>query len=134
MVGDILFYESGPQKSLKTLEDSPLLVLISGLDLVRFYLIEYRVVYSNINSFCMQSSSDGLSMSLELFQHWLFGNIDGYGSGSDWESASIVRVIVAGNVVYWLLKKTDLCYFGPARQLDPNNTGSQRENSSNSCS
>ncbi|CAD7086276.1 unnamed protein product [Hermetia illucens] len=78
MVDDILFYESGPQKSLKTLEDSPLLVLISGLDL---------------------SSSDGLSMSLELFQHWLFGNIDGYGSGSDWESASIVRVIVAGNSI-----------------------------------
>lgn len=33
-VEDFLFYESGPQKSLKDLTQSPLLVIISGLDQV----------------------------------------------------------------------------------------------------
>lgn len=38
-------------------------------------------------------------MSLELFQQWLFGNIDSFDKTDDMEAASIVRVIVAGNSV-----------------------------------
>lgn len=34
-VEDFLFYESGPQRSLKSLTESPLLVLVSGLDQVQ---------------------------------------------------------------------------------------------------
>lgn len=33
-VDDYLFYESGPQRPLKDLSESPLLVLVSGLDQV----------------------------------------------------------------------------------------------------
>lgn len=38
-------------------------------------------------------------MSLELFQQWIYGNINGFSHGRDWEAASIVRIIVAGNSV-----------------------------------
>lgn len=38
-------------------------------------------------------------MSLELFQQWLFGNIDSFDKSNDSEAASIVRIIVAGNSV-----------------------------------
>lgn len=38
-------------------------------------------------------------MSLELFQQWLFGNIDNFNKTDDLEAASIVRIIVAGNSV-----------------------------------
>lgn len=47
----------------------------------------------------MQSSIDDFSMSLELFQQWLFGNIDSFDKSNDSEAASIVRIIVAGNSV-----------------------------------
>lgn len=38
-------------------------------------------------------------MSLELLQQWIYGNLDSFQESSDWESASIVRVIVAGNSI-----------------------------------
>lgn len=38
-------------------------------------------------------------MSLELFQQWLFGNIDNFNKTDDAEAASIVRIIIAGNSV-----------------------------------
>lgn len=38
IVEDYLFYESGPQRSLSDLSESPLLVLISGLDQVSIHL------------------------------------------------------------------------------------------------
>lgn len=38
-------------------------------------------------------------MSLELFQQWVLGNLDGFGQSRDYEAASIVRVIIAGNSV-----------------------------------
>lgn len=78
MVDEHLFYECGPQKSLKDLSTSPLLVLISGLD---------------------QSSTNDFTMSLELFQQWLYGNLIGGDSSSDFEAANIVRIIVAGNSI-----------------------------------
>lgn len=38
-------------------------------------------------------------MSLELFQQWIYGNLDTFDNTFDWESASIVRIIVAGNSI-----------------------------------
>lgn len=73
-----LFYECGPQKPLKELNESPLLVLISGLD---------------------QSATHDFTLSLELFQQWMFGNLCGVGNSVDFEAANIVRVIVAGNSI-----------------------------------
>lgn len=35
-------------------------------------------------------------MSLELLQQWIFGNLEGFGDSRDFEAASIVRIIVAG--------------------------------------
>uniref|UniRef100_A0AAG5DK48 DNA polymerase delta subunit 2 n=1 Tax=Anopheles atroparvus TaxID=41427 RepID=A0AAG5DK48_ANOAO len=82
-VEDFIFYEGGPQKPLKPLDSSPLLVLISGLN---------------------QSAAHDFSMSLELFQQWIFGNMEGFGHGHDWEAASIVRIVIAGNSVKATLK------------------------------
>lgn len=78
MVDDHLFYESGPQKPLKDLTSSPLLVLISGLD---------------------QSATHDFSMSLEIFQQWLYGNLLNHDKDFDFEASNVVRVIVAGNSV-----------------------------------
>ena len=77
MVEDHLFYGGGPQKPLKVLKESPLLVIISGLN---------------------QTASTDISMPMELFQHWVFGNILGL-DDQDVEAASIVRIIIAGNSV-----------------------------------
>lgn len=38
-------------------------------------------------------------MSLELFQQWLYGNLEGIGCTNDIEAANVVRVIVAGNSI-----------------------------------
>lgn len=78
MVEDHLFYECGPQKPLKDLTSSPLLVLISGLD---------------------QSATHDFTMSLELFQQWLYGNLPNNDKDFDFEASNVVRVIVAGNSV-----------------------------------
>ncbi|XP_055677862.1 DNA polymerase delta subunit 2 [Lutzomyia longipalpis] len=74
-VDEILFYECGPQESLKTLDNSPSIVLISGLNMTH---------------------ADNLAMPLEILQQWLFGNWFG---GSGFDPQSVVRVIVAGNSV-----------------------------------
>lgn len=78
VVEDHLFYESGPQTPLKDLTSSPLLVLVSGLD---------------------QSATHDFTMSLELFQQWLYGNLPNDGKDLDFEASNVVRVIVAGNSV-----------------------------------
>lgn len=75
---DFVFYECGPQKSLTELSTSPLLVLVSGLD---------------------QSATHDFSLSLELFQQWLYGNLPNIDNGFDFEASNVVRVIVAGNSV-----------------------------------
>ncbi|XP_058123972.1 DNA polymerase delta subunit 2 isoform X1 [Anopheles ziemanni] len=82
-VEDFIFYEGGMQKPLKPLESSPLLVLMSGLN---------------------QSAANDFSMSLELLQQWVFGNMEGFGQDHDWEAASIVRIVIAGNSVKASLK------------------------------
>lgn len=78
MVEDHLFYECGPQKPLKDLSSSPLLVFISGLD---------------------QSSTHDFTMTLELFQQWLYGNLLNNDKEFDFEASNVVRVIIAGNSV-----------------------------------
>lgn len=78
VVEDHLFYECGPQKPLNDLSSSPLLVLVSGLD---------------------QSATHDFTMSLDLFQQWLYGNLTYMDMDYDFEAANIVRVIVAGNSV-----------------------------------
>lgn len=78
-VEDTLFYECGPQKPLSSLSSTPLLVLISGLD----------------QSACVTD----FSISLEMFQQWLYGNLPNFDGEEDFEAANIVRVIVAGNSV-----------------------------------
>uniref|UniRef100_A0A2M4ALT6 DNA polymerase delta subunit 2 n=2 Tax=Anopheles triannulatus TaxID=58253 RepID=A0A2M4ALT6_9DIPT len=82
-VEDYLFYEGGPQKPLKSLDSSPLLVLISGLN---------------------QTAANDCSLSLELLQQWLFGNLEGVGQSQDWEAASVARIVIAGNSVKATLK------------------------------
>lgn len=78
LVEDHLFYESGPQTSLKDLTTDPVLVLLSGLD---------------------QSASNDFMISLELFEQWLYGNLPNSLEDSNFESSNVVRVIVAGNSV-----------------------------------
>lgn len=77
-VDDCVFYECGPQKPLSTLSTSPLIVLISGLD---------------------QSSMHDFSVSLELFQQWLYGNLPNVFGEPDFEASNVIHVIVAGNSV-----------------------------------
>lgn len=78
MVEDHLFYECGPQKPLEDLTSSPLLVFVSGLN---------------------QSATHDFSLSLELFQQWLYGHLTNVGMDFDFEASNVVRVIVAGNSV-----------------------------------
>ncbi|KAH8301897.1 hypothetical protein KR044_000460 [Drosophila immigrans] len=72
-VEDILFFESGPQKSLTMGSSHTKLVLVSGLD---------------------QLQSHNYVDALNMFQYWLSGS---FGSSSD--AASTLRLIVAGNSV-----------------------------------
>ncbi|XP_059620808.1 DNA polymerase delta subunit 2 [Phlebotomus argentipes] len=74
-VDEILFYECGPQKPLKSLDNSPFLVLLSGLNMTR---------------------TDDRFLSLEAFQNWIYGNMP---EDKGFDPSSIVRVIVAGNSV-----------------------------------
>lgn len=78
VVDDVLFYESGPQTPLKDLSSAPLVVFVSGLD---------------------QSATHDFTMSLELFQQWLYGNLPNTNNDFDFEASNVVRVIVAGNSV-----------------------------------
>ncbi|KAL5291786.1 POLD2 family protein [Megaselia abdita] len=73
-VEEFLYFESGPQRSLKPLSNNTLVVFLYGLDHVL------------INDH---------SLSLELFQQWLTGNIQ----GASTEDGQIVRLIICGNVV-----------------------------------
>ncbi|KAH8365571.1 hypothetical protein KR093_002045 [Drosophila rubida] len=72
-VEDMLFYESGPQKSLTASKPKSKLVLVSGLD---------------------QLQSHNYVDALNMFQYWLSGS---FSNSSD--AASTVRLIVAGNSV-----------------------------------
>lgn len=50
-----------------------------------------------INPNHLQSSKNDVSLSLELFQQWIYGNLAGFGGARDLEAASVCRLIVAGN-------------------------------------
>lgn len=102
MVDDILYYESGPQKSLSTLNESPLIVLMSGLD--------------------WEHEAD-FYMSLELLQQWIFGNLEYTEDDAerDWEAASIVRVIIAGNAIKANVKEKHTL-FGTSEVSEHNDT------------
>ncbi|XP_053954084.1 DNA polymerase delta subunit 2 [Anastrepha ludens] len=70
VVKRILFYEAGPQKPMRNYCQGRKLVLISGID--------YSQVHNYVDS-------------LNLFQHWLCGNVSGN------SCTGITRVIIAGN-------------------------------------
>lgn len=46
-----------------------------------------------------QSSTQDTSMSLHLFQQWLFGNLESFKHSLDFEAANVFRVVIAGNSV-----------------------------------
>lgn len=73
----MLFYECGPEIPLKAIDDSPLVVFISGLDL---------------------ANTDNAALSLDLFQQWLMGNLDFCAAG-DIDASRVVRVVIAGNSI-----------------------------------
>ncbi|KAL7733634.1 hypothetical protein ACLKA6_005086 [Drosophila palustris] len=72
-VEDVLFFESGPQKSLAVRTPNTKLVLVSGLD---------------------QLQAHNYVDALNMFQYWLSGSFDNTS-----EAKSTVRLIVAGNSV-----------------------------------
>ncbi|XP_037928858.1 DNA polymerase delta subunit 2 [Teleopsis dalmanni] len=72
-VEDLLYYESGPQKPLPKLSQSKIIVIISGLG---------------------QINNQNFSDALNIFQHWLVGNIN-----CNEKNKQVVRVIIAGNSV-----------------------------------
>lgn len=70
---------SGRIRELSPIDEAPLMILISGLDL---------------------ASSNDNATALNLLQHWMYGNLIGFNNEeNDWEAANIVRIIVAGNSV-----------------------------------
>lgn len=77
VVQDCLFYECGPEIPLKTINSSPLVIFISGIDL---------------------GSTESSALSLDLFQQWIYGNLE-MTSSDDFDSSRVVRVIIAGNSI-----------------------------------
>jgi DNA polymerase delta subunit 2 len=74
----VLFYECGPELPLKTIDDSPLVIFISGMDL---------------------ANTENAALSIDLFQQWLYGNLDSSAASSDIDPSKVVRVIIAGNSI-----------------------------------
>lgn len=70
----MIFYECGPEKPLKTLDTSPLIVFISGIDMGN---IEPPI------------------LALDLFEQWLYGNLEMF--NSQYDPKNVVRVVIAGN-------------------------------------
>ena len=77
VVQEVLFYECGPEILLKTIDSSPLVVFISGLDL---------------------ANTDHSALSLDFFQQWIYGNFL-ITSTEDLEPSNVVRVIIVGNSI-----------------------------------
>lgn len=74
-VKQCLFYECGPEVPLKSIDISPLVVFLSGIDLV---------------------NPENAASSLNLFQQWIYGNIE---MPDDFDPTNVVRVVIAGNSV-----------------------------------
>jgi DNA polymerase delta subunit 2 len=72
-VKEWLFYECGPEVPLKSIDSSPLVVFMSGLDL---------------------GNPENAAPSLDLLQQWIYGNIE---MPDDLNPANVVRVVIAGN-------------------------------------
>lgn len=76
-VEDVLFYECGPEIPLKSINNSPLIVFISGLDL---------------------ANTESASLSWEIFQQWIQGNLE-TPSVEGIDPSRVVRVVIAGNSI-----------------------------------
>jgi DNA polymerase delta subunit 2 len=72
-VKETLFYECGPEIPLKPIDSSPLVAFISGLN------------FSN--------TLNDVS-SLDIFQQWLYGNVE---MPDHYNPENVVRVVIAGN-------------------------------------
>lgn len=70
----MIFYECGPEKPLKVLDYSPLIVFIGGIDM---------------------ANDEPPVLALELFEQWLYGNLEV--STSEFNPKNVVRVIITGN-------------------------------------
>lgn len=70
------------------------------------------VLISGLN----QSAQEDFSLSLDLFQQWLYGNLEGYGQNKDYEAASVVRVVVAGNSVRQTIEPSHLTLNEPPKE------------------
>uniref|UniRef100_A0A336LN48 DNA polymerase delta subunit 2 n=1 Tax=Culicoides sonorensis TaxID=179676 RepID=A0A336LN48_CULSO len=77
IVEDVLFYESGPQKPLKSINDEQFILLMSGI---------------NLSNTCDPSEE------LDLLKYWLYGSF-GTLASSKIDPSQVVRVIIAGNSV-----------------------------------
>lgn len=75
-VEECLFYECGPELPLKSIDASPLVVFISGLDL---------------------ANTDNVALSLDLFSQWLYSNVEM--SENEINPLSVVRVVIVGNSI-----------------------------------
>lgn len=71
---EMIYYNSGPEKPLKTLEYSPLVVFIGGIDM---------------------GNDCPPILALDLFEQWLFGNLEIF--NSQFDPRNVVRVVIAGN-------------------------------------
>jgi DNA polymerase delta subunit 2 len=74
-VKECLFYECGPEIPLKSIDSSPLVVFIGGIDL---------------------GNPENAAPSLDLLQQWIYGNIE---MPDDLNPTNIVRVVIAGNSI-----------------------------------
>lgn len=70
----MFFYECGPERPLKSLDYSPLVVFIGGIDM---------------------ASIDPPTLALDLFEQWLYGNLEM--SNDQFNPKNVARVIIAGN-------------------------------------
>lgn len=77
-VEDCLFYECGPEVPMKSIDNSPMVVFMSGLDL---------------------ANTENAALSLELFQQWLYSNIEMFDDDEEINPMNVVRVVIAGNSV-----------------------------------
>uniref|UniRef100_A0A182VHN0 DNA polymerase delta subunit 2 n=1 Tax=Anopheles merus TaxID=30066 RepID=A0A182VHN0_ANOME len=78
--------------------DNDILILEDALQ--RIKLVGKIDVHSIVTGVvCAVMAATDFSTPLELLQQWVFGNLEGLLDGHDWEAASIVRIVIAGNSV-----------------------------------
>lgn len=77
-VEEIVFYECGPEIPLKSLDSSPSILILSGLNLAK--------------------NDETSMMSINLMMQWVFGNLE-MSTVAEIDPKNIVRVIFAGNSI-----------------------------------